>query len=115
MVGICEAFALAQSQGLNLQLVVDALSVGAGGSWALQNLGPRIAQGDFAPGFMVDLMQKDLRIVRDTAQAAAVPVPGATLAQSLFADNQAEGEGRLGTHAMWKAVTRRAASPKGNA
>lgn len=107
LMGVCEAFTLAQSQGLDLGQVVEALSAGAGGSWSLQHLGPRIAAGDFAPGFMVDLMQKDLRIVQATAAAAALALPAAGLAQRLFGDNQAHEEGRLGTQVMWKAVQRR--------
>jgi 3-hydroxyisobutyrate dehydrogenase len=110
MVGICEALHLANRSGIDPALVVEALGPGAGGSWALEKLGPRIAKGDFAPGFMVDLIQKDLRIVLDAAARSGLDLQGAVLAQSLFADNQAAGEGREGTQAMFKAVGRRAGS-----
>ena len=40
-----------------------AVAGGAAGSWQLSNIGPRMAQGDFAPGFMVKLQQKDLRLI----------------------------------------------------
>jgi 3-hydroxyisobutyrate dehydrogenase len=110
MVGICEALHLATRSGIDPALVVEALGPGAGGSWALEKLGPRIAKGDFAPGFMVDLIQKDLRIVRDAASRAGLDLQGTVLAQTLFADNQAAGEGREGTQAMFKAVGRRGKS-----
>jgi 3-hydroxyisobutyrate dehydrogenase-like beta-hydroxyacid dehydrogenase len=108
LVGVCEALHLARRSGIDPALVVGALSSGAGGSWALEKLGARIAQGDFDPGFRVDLIQKDLGIVQAAAAAAGLPLLGTALAQALFADNQAHGEGRLGTQAMFKAVGRRA-------
>ncbi|HYE98428.1 MAG TPA: NAD(P)-dependent oxidoreductase, partial [Planctomycetota bacterium] len=81
MLGICEALHLAGKSGLNPALVVEALSSGAGGSWALEKLGARIVKGDFDPGFMVDLIQKDLRIVQDAAARAKVPLKGTAVAQ----------------------------------
>lgn len=107
MIGICEALLLARRSGVDPALVVEALVPGAGGSWALEKLGPRIARGDFAPGFMIDLLQKDLRIVLDAAGRLGLPLEGARLARRLFADNQAHGEGRLGTQALFKAYERR--------
>lgn len=108
LLGMCEALALAKRSGLDLQQMVEALGVGAGASWSLQNLGPKVAADDFAPGFMVDLLQKDLRIVCEAAEAYGLPVRAVQLAQQLFADNQAHGEGRLGTHVMWRALERQA-------
>jgi 3-hydroxyisobutyrate dehydrogenase len=107
MVGICEALHLAQRSGIEPSLVVEALTPGAGGSWALDKLGSRIAKGDFDPGFMVDLIQKDLRIVRGAAERIGLPVEGVKVAQEYFADNQKNGEGRLGTQALFKAIARR--------
>ncbi len=107
MVGIVEALHLARASGIDRSLVVEALVPGAGGSWALDKLGSRIAKDDFAPGFMVDLIQKDLRIVQDAAARLGLPLEGTALAQKRFADNQEHGEGRLGTQAMYKALERR--------
>ena len=107
MTGVVEALHLARLSGIDPSLVVDALSAGAGGSWALEKLGSRIARGDFNPGFYVDLIQKDLRIVQDAARPLGLPLEGTALAQKLFADNQKAGEGKLGTQAMYKAVERR--------
>ena len=97
---------LANRSGIEPKLVVDALSSGAGGSWALEKLGPRIAQGDFDPGFMVDLIQKDLRIVQAAAERIGLPIKGVNVAQGYFADNQKNGEGSLGTQALFKALGR---------
>jgi 3-hydroxyisobutyrate dehydrogenase len=106
MVGIVEALHLARASGIDRSLVVEALTPGAGGSWALEKLGSRIAKDDFAPGFMVDLILKDLRIVQDAAGRLGLPLDGTALAQKLFGDNQKNGEGRLGTQAMYKALQR---------
>lgn len=107
LLGVCEAFALAESCGIPVETVIDVLGGGAGGSWALANYGPRIARGDDAPGFMIKLQQKDLRIVQDAAHAAAVALPGTALAQQMFRAVEAlPGGGDLGTQAMIHAVRR---------
>jgi 3-hydroxyisobutyrate dehydrogenase len=107
MVGIVEALHLAKANGIDLPTMLGALTPGAGGSWALEKLGPRIAGGDFAPGFMIRLIQKDLRIVQAIAKGVGLPLEGTALAQTYFADNEAQGEAALGTQAMWKALERR--------
>jgi 3-hydroxyisobutyrate dehydrogenase len=107
MVGIVEALHLAGASGIPAATLLEALIPGAGGSWALEKLGPRIAAGDFAPGFMIRLIQKDLRIVGDMARQAGLPLAGTATAQDYFRDNEAEGEGDLGTQAMFKALARR--------
>jgi 3-hydroxyisobutyrate dehydrogenase len=104
MVGIVEALHLARASGVDPRTVIEALVPGAGGSWALEKLGPRIAAGDFAPGFMIRLIQKDLRIVQGIAAAAGLPLEGTALAQRCFADNEAHGEGELGTQAMYRVL-----------
>ena len=70
------ALHLAKLSGIDQSLVVEALTPGAGGSWALDKLGSRIAKGDFNPGFYVDLIQKDLRIVQDAAKKLGLPLQG---------------------------------------
>ncbi len=106
MVGLVEALSLAKAGGIDQKVMLGALGAGAGGSWALANLGPRIVNGDFAPGFMIKLIQKDLRIVRGLAEPLSLPLDGTALAQRFFADNEQHGEGALGTQAMYKVLQR---------
>lgn len=107
LMGVCEALLLARSAGISPGVVIDVLSAGAGGSWALANYGPRMSAGDMAPGFMVKLQQKDLRIVQEAGQASGVPMPATALAQQLFrAVESAAGGGDLGTQAMIMAYER---------
>ena len=105
MIGVCEAITLAQRSGIDLPTLIETLSTGAGGSWALANLGPKIAQRDLDPAFMIKLIQKDLRIVQSAAQDLRVALPGTALAQQLFRAVEARpGGGELGTQAMIRAI-----------
>jgi len=100
MVAVCEALMLASSAGLDLDTVLAVVTGGAANSWALQQLGPRIAHGNLDPGFMVKLIQKDLNIVFSTAADAHLPLPGTAVAAQLFQAAQALGGASLGTQAM---------------
>ena len=111
LLGVVEAMHLAEANGVDRLQLVEALSAGAAGSWALEKLGPRMAVGDFAPGFMIRLMQKDLRIVQDVAARAGLPLEGTALAQAALADNESHGEAALGTQAMWLALDRKKRHP----
>lgn len=98
--GVCEALALAKVSGLDLQQVVEVVSAGAAGSWQLANLGPKIANGDHAPGFMIDLLLKDLRLVTGAAGAHDLPLPMTKLVETLYQSAAAAGAGREGTQAL---------------
>lgn len=100
LASVCEALALAKASGLDLQQVVEVVSAGAAGSWQLANLGPKIAAGDHAPGFMIELLQKDLRLVAGAAGAHDLPLPVTRLVESLYQSAAASGAGREGTQAL---------------
>jgi 3-hydroxyisobutyrate dehydrogenase len=105
MVGICEALLLAQKQGIDPNLVVEICSTGAAGSWALSNLGLKVAEGDFEPGFMIKHILKDLRIVQETLNCDPA-LPGTELADYLFKIVQKLDQGfgeNQGTQAMIRA------------
>ena len=104
LLGTCEAMALAKRSGLDLKKMIQVLSGGAAGSWQIANLGPKIADGDLDPGFMVDLVLKDLAIVSDTAREHKLPLTGTALAEGYFRAVAAAGDGRLGTQAMSKVL-----------
>ncbi|MEO2005973.1 MAG: NAD(P)-dependent oxidoreductase [Candidatus Poribacteria bacterium] len=100
LLAACEAMALGKRAGLDLDKMVAAISKGAAGSWALTNLAPRLVQGDWEPGFMVDLQQKDLRLVLEAAAELDLPLPGTALVNNLFRSVQRAGMGRKGTQAL---------------
>jgi 3-hydroxyisobutyrate dehydrogenase len=106
LLAMAEAMTLAARCGVEPAKMLEVVSAGAAGSWMLSNLGPRAAAGDFAPGFMVDLMQKDLRLVMEAAASSNTPLPGSALVTQVFRMLQAEGRGREGTQAIVSAVAR---------
>ncbi len=104
LMGVCEAITLAQRSGLDVNTMIKVVAAGAGGSWQLANLGPKITAGDFAPGFMIDLILKDLAIVADNTQSLNLNLKGLQAARDYFEQARAAGLGREGTQAMAKAV-----------
>lgn len=104
LLAVSEAITFARKTGLNPETMIEAVQGGAAGSWQLSNLGPRIAARDFAPGFMIDLMQKDLRLVMEAADSSSVCLSGAAMVHQLFNAAQARGLGREGTQALMKVV-----------
>ena len=104
MIGITEALMLAKQFGLDENMVPEILGTGAGGSWALANLAPRIIKDDFEPGFRIKDILKDLRLVHEnsTADGAGTELPGTALANERFeAAARAVGLDK-GTQAMLK-------------
>ncbi|MFA7468919.1 MAG: NAD(P)-dependent oxidoreductase, partial [Desulfotomaculaceae bacterium] len=101
-----EALVFAQKAGVDLESAINAVKGGAAGSWQLANLGPRITKRDFAPGFMVDLLQKDLRLVTETAAEMKLPLPVTSYLNQLFYSLQDSGEGASGTQVLVKALER---------
>lgn len=103
-IGVCESLLYAQQSGLDLETVFRSVSRGAAGSWALTNLGPRIIDGDFAPGFFVEHFFKDLGIALAEAKRMNLKLPGLELAHELYANVMNNGGGKLGTHGLQKTL-----------
>jgi 3-hydroxyisobutyrate dehydrogenase len=103
---VCEAISFAQKNALDPAKTIAALSGGAAGSWQFANLAPKMIASDFSPGFMIDLMQKDLRLVMHAAHEAGVCLPASSLVHHLFTSAQAAGDGKAGTQALFKVLRR---------
>ncbi len=102
MVGICEAILLAQKTGIDPNLMIEVCGTGAAGSWALSNLGSKVANQDFAAGFMIKHILKDLRIVKEMGDAENLL--GVELSDRLFQMvNELEDGSEQGTQAMIRA------------
>ncbi len=99
-----EALVFAAKSGVDLEKMHQAISGGAAGSWQLANLAPRIFQRDFAPGFMVKLQQKDLRLVLHEADRLRLALPATSLVHSLFNALETMGAGDEGTQALVKVL-----------
>ncbi|MEA2733563.1 MAG: 3-hydroxyisobutyrate dehydrogenase [Humisphaera sp.] len=98
---VCEALVFGKRNGLDLERTIAALAAGAAGSWQLSNLGPRMIKHDLKPGFTIDLQQKDLKIVLQTAEESNTSLPAASLVHQLFTAAQAAGHGKDGTQALY--------------
>lgn len=105
---VVEALVFAQKSGADLEKAIDAVKGGAARSWQLENLGPRIIKRDFAPGFMVDLVQKDLNLVMEATAEMKLPLPITSLIHQMYYSLQSSGEGGSGTQALVKALERTA-------
>jgi 3-hydroxyisobutyrate dehydrogenase len=106
MLALGEAFLFAQAGGLDLEKTLRAVEGGAAGSWTLTNRGPQLIERDWRPGFMIDLQQKDLRLVLEAADELGVPVLGCSTVFHLYRTLQAHGCGAEGNHALVKALER---------
>lgn len=104
LLGTCEAMALAVKEGLDLKKMIEVTSAGAGGSWSLANLGPQIAENDMNPGFMIDLLNKDLGIVQQESEALKLPLEGTHLVTALLQIAASQGFGGNGTQALSKVI-----------
>ena len=101
MIGVCEALVYGYKAGLDLDTVLASISKGAAGCWSLDVLAPKIVQGDFNPGFMIDHLVKDLGIALEEAEAMHLSLPGLALVKQLYTSLQAKEFGKLGTQALY--------------
>jgi 2-hydroxy-3-oxopropionate reductase len=100
LAAVAEGVVLASRAGLDPAAWVDAVGAGAAASWMLTEQAPRMERRDFAPGFMVRLQQKDLRLALAAAAELGVALPGTALVQQLFTAVEAAGGRDLGTQAL---------------
>lgn len=100
MIGVSEAFVLAEKLGLSNQALFDVASTSSGQCWSLTTYCPvpgpvptSPANNDYKPGFASALMLKDLKLAQEAAQAAGASTPLGAAAAQLFALHNAWGEG----------------------
>ena len=105
MIGVCEALLYAHQAGLDLETVMKSVASGAAGSWSLSNLGPRIIDNNFDPGFFVEHFIKDMGIALTEGNRMGLSLPGLALGHQLYKALQAQGHGRDGTHALQLALS----------
>lgn len=102
MLGVCEALAYAKKSGLDPHVVLSSISAGAAGSWTMSHLGPRMLDGDFAPGFYIKHFIKDMRIAIEAAEEMELELPGLILAKTLYDKLAAKRCENDGTQALFK-------------
>lgn len=102
MVSWCEGLAYAKKAGLDVAAVHATISGGAAGSWAMTNLAPRALADNYAPGFYVKHIIKDMKIALDSAAEMKLDVPGLTVAKNLYEQVAAKGWEDCGTQALYR-------------
>jgi 3-hydroxyisobutyrate dehydrogenase len=102
MIGLSEAFSLAERLGLSHQAVFDVVSTSSGQCWALTSYCPvpgpvptSPANNDYKPGFAAALMVKDLTLAQDAAKASGTATPLGKQAQEMYKAFDASGHGGL--------------------
>jgi 3-hydroxyisobutyrate dehydrogenase len=102
MVAWVEALAYAKRAGLDPQAVHASIGGGAAGSWAMTNLAPRVFAENFAPGFYVKHILKDMRIALESAAELNLDLPGLVTAKKLYEHVAARGWEDCGTQALYR-------------
>jgi 3-hydroxyisobutyrate dehydrogenase len=101
MIGTCEALSMGAAHGLEPAVLSDIMKASSGNNWSLQvyNPWPDVmpdvpSSKDYQPGFMVDLMVKDLGLANEVADDADIKNTMGKLALSLYRHHQEQGNGQ---------------------
>lgn len=100
--GICEALAYAKAKGLDLETVLNSVSTGAAGSRQLDMFGPKILEGDYAPGFFVKHFIKDMKLALTEANRSEINLGVLSQVLANYEELAVEGYADLGTQALMK-------------
>ena len=103
-----EALVFASKAGADPAKVRQALMGGFAASRILEVHGERMIKRTFAPGFRIELHQKDLNLALTSARALGVSLPNTATAQELFNSCAANGDGQKDHSAMVTALERMA-------
>lgn len=95
LTAIGEALVFGTKAGVDPEKMIRALSGGLAGSKCLDQKSEKILNGDFAPGFKVDLHFKDLNLIHDAARAVDAPIPTAVFVEQVFEALRVRGRGGL--------------------
>ena len=101
--GVAEAIRYGEAGGLDIGNMLGCISAGAAGSWQMSNNGPKMAAGDYAPGFFIKHFIKDMRIAVEEAEKSGASLPVLAQVLSMYEGMQARGQGDLGTQAIIEA------------
>ena len=104
MIGTVEALLYADKANLDLKKVIHLIGQGAAGCWSLNQLGPRMVQEDWAPGFFVKHFIKDMGIALEDAARMNLKLKGLELAKSFYEQVKDAGYSENGTQVLLKVL-----------
>lgn len=102
MLAVSESLAYAKASGLEAKQVLSSIGTGAASSFLLNNLGPKMLNDDYAPGFYVHHFIKDMSIAIAEAERMKLDLPALALAKQLYEKLAAGGFGEEGTQAIFR-------------
>lgn len=102
MIGTCEALEMGARNGLDPTVLSEIMLASSGRNWSLEVYNPypgvmenAPASNDYQPGFMVDLMVKDLGLAQGIAEHSGVENAMGKLAGELYGRHQEDGNGQM--------------------
>lgn len=101
---MAEALVLGVKAGADPVLLQQILNSGSAHSWALEVKAPRVLEGDFEPGFMINLQHKDLGLALETGRDLHVPLAFAGLAYQAYEAARTQGLGEKDHSAVIKVL-----------
>ncbi len=110
MFSVCESLLFAKKCGLDVSTWRETVVPGAAGSTAMNVLGKRIVDNDFAPGFFVEHFRKDLGLCIDECRRMGLNLPGLTMAEQAYRLLEAHGHGKDGTQVLIKGLAQLSAT-----
>lgn len=104
MIGVVECLLYAQHAGMDAHQVIDVIGKGAASSWSINTLGPRIADGDFDPGFYIKHFVKDMGIALEESRRMCLSLPGLAMVHQFYVSAMAMGWENLGTQGLYRVL-----------
>lgn len=98
--GVCEAIAYTKAMGVDVDTMIETIKGGAAGSWQLSNLGPKMASGDYAPGFYIKHIIKDMKIAEEEAEERELVLPILQKVCEMYQELERQGKGGNGTQGL---------------
>ena len=109
LIAVAEAFRIGEAFGVDPQILTNVIAKSSGATWVMEHMHPvpgivesAASSRQYAPGFMTDLMGKDLGLAVNAAREKRVPLAVAPAAQQLYRTASSHGLGREDCSAVYK-------------
>jgi 3-hydroxyisobutyrate dehydrogenase len=109
LIAVAEAFRIGEAFGVDPQILTRVIAKSSGATWVMEHMHPvpgivdsAASSRQYAPGFMTDLMAKDLGLAVSAAREKRVPVVVAPAAQQLYRMASSHGLGREDFSSVYK-------------
>ena len=104
IIGTCEALLYAAKAGVDLEQFIETIRGGSAGSWQLTNMGPRIVQENFEPGFYIKHFIKDMKLALDECEKMNLKLRGLELVYSIYEKLKNTPQENLGIQGLYKVL-----------